>query len=50
MFFLMTAAVSSALWASELEKGRREQEAHSVQAPEYTDEQGAHRIDDTAVA
>lgn len=40
MFFLMTAAVSSALWASDLEQARREQEANLVQASEYTDEQG----------
>lgn len=40
MFFLMTAAVSSALWASDLEQARTEQEANLVQASEYTDEQG----------
>jgi len=38
MFFLLTAAVSSALWASDLEAKRREQEAHASQAPEYSDE------------
>lgn len=39
MFFLMTAAVSSALWASDLENERRQREADLVPAPEYTDEQ-----------
>ncbi|KAF1830752.1 hypothetical protein BDW02DRAFT_572704 [Decorospora gaudefroyi] len=41
MFFLMTAPASSALWAADLEKVRREQEANLVQAPEYTDEPDA---------
>ena len=38
MFFLMTAPASSALWAADLEKARREQEANLAQAPQYTDE------------
>ena len=38
MFFLMTAPASSALWAADLEKERREQEANLAQAPQYTDE------------
>ncbi|KAL6707593.1 hypothetical protein ACN47E_003943 [Coniothyrium glycines] len=37
MFFLMTAAVSSALWAADLEKARRAREANVVQAPQYLD-------------
>ncbi|KAF1940753.1 hypothetical protein EJ02DRAFT_455803 [Clathrospora elynae] len=42
MFFLMTAPVSSALWAADLEKGRREQEeADQMQVPQYTDEPDA---------
>jgi len=38
MFFLMTAPASSALWAADLEKARREQEANLAEAPQYTDE------------
>ncbi|EDU44613.1 EI24 domain containing protein [Pyrenophora tritici-repentis] len=40
MFFLLTAPASSALWAAELERARREQEANLAQAPQaqYTDE------------
>ncbi|KAI4606714.1 hypothetical protein J4E80_010026 [Alternaria sp. BMP 0032] len=38
MFFLMTAPASSALWAADLERARREQEANLAQAPQYTDE------------
>jgi hypothetical protein len=41
MFFLMTAAASSGLWAADLEKARREQEAQIAQAPEYADEPDA---------
>ncbi|KAI8939115.1 hypothetical protein NX059_004950 [Plenodomus lindquistii] len=41
MFFLMTAAVSSALWAADLEAVRRAQEATLAQAPEYTDDPDA---------
>lgn len=41
MFFLMTAAASSGLWAADLEKARREQEAQIAQALEYTDEPDA---------
>ena len=41
MFFLLTAGVSSALWAADLEKLRRDQEARLVQAPQYTDEPDA---------
>jgi hypothetical protein len=41
MFFLLTAPVSSALWAADLERVRREQETNSVQAPQYTDEPDA---------
>jgi hypothetical protein len=37
MFFLLTAAVSSALWAADLETERRQQEARA-EAPQYTDE------------
>jgi uncharacterized protein involved in cysteine biosynthesis len=37
MVFLLTAAVSSALWAADLETERRQHEARLVQAPEYTD-------------
>lgn len=37
MFFLMTAAVSSALWAADMEKGRREREALAAEAPHYAD-------------
>jgi hypothetical protein len=39
MFFLMTAAASSALWAADLETQRRRQEdQHISQEPRYTDE------------
>ncbi|KAF2853693.1 hypothetical protein T440DRAFT_443367 [Plenodomus tracheiphilus IPT5] len=41
MFFLMTAAVSSALWAADLEGMRRTQEANLAQTPEYTDDPDA---------
>jgi hypothetical protein len=41
MFFLMTAPVSSALWAADLEQTRREQEARLVQGPQFTDEPDA---------
>ncbi|CAN9406807.1 unnamed protein product [Alternaria sp. RS040] len=41
MFFLMTAPASSALWAADLERARREQEANLAQAPQYTDEPDA---------
>lgn len=37
MLFLLTAAVSSALWAADLETQRRQQEARVIQTPEYTD-------------
>ncbi|KAK7179519.1 hypothetical protein DPSP01_011954 [Paraphaeosphaeria sporulosa] len=38
MFFLLTAPVSSALWAADLEARRRQQETDVVQAPAYTDQ------------
>lgn len=38
MFFLMTAAASSALWAADIEQVRREQEANATQVSGYTDE------------
>jgi len=38
MFFLMTAAASSALWAADLETQRRQQEDQADQGPRYTDE------------
>ncbi|OAL01472.1 hypothetical protein IQ06DRAFT_326007 [Phaeosphaeriaceae sp. SRC1lsM3a] len=41
MFFLLTAAVSSALWAADLEAKRREQEAQSSQDAQYTDDPDA---------
>lgn len=43
MFFLMTAAVSSALWAADLEQVRKQQEARlsQTQTPGYTDEPDA---------
>ena len=43
IFFLMTAPASSALWAADLERARREQEqeANLVQASQYTDEPDA---------
>jgi hypothetical protein len=37
MFFLLTAAVSSALWAADLEKAKMEQE-QAAQTPSYTDD------------
>lgn len=37
MIFLLTAAVSSALWAADLETARREQEERLI-SPQYTDE------------
>lgn len=41
MFFLMTAPASSALWAADLERLRREREVIPGQAPQYTDEPDA---------
>ncbi|KAF9732851.1 hypothetical protein PMIN06_005740 [Paraphaeosphaeria minitans] len=38
MFFLLTAPVSSALWAADLEARRRQQETGAVQAPAYADQ------------
>lgn len=38
MFFLLSAAVSSALWAANLEKTRREEEERLIRVPQYTDE------------
>ncbi|KAL5118468.1 hypothetical protein ACEQ8H_003644 [Pleosporales sp. CAS-2024a] len=38
MLFLLTAAVSSALWAADLEESRRTHEAGAARAPEYSDE------------
>jgi hypothetical protein len=38
MLFLLTAAVSSALWAADLETARRQHEARLAQVPEYTDD------------
>ena len=38
MLFLLTAAVSSALWAADLERVRREQEQRLLQGPQYTDD------------
>ncbi|KAJ4347190.1 uncharacterized protein N0V89_011129 [Didymosphaeria variabile] len=38
MFFLLTAAVSSSLWAADMESKRREQENAAIQAPAYTDQ------------
>jgi hypothetical protein len=35
MFFLMTAAASSALWAADMEKVRREQEAQAGDVPQF---------------
>lgn len=37
MFFLLTAAVSSALWAADLETAKRQQEQRAL-APQYTDD------------
>jgi hypothetical protein len=41
MFFLLTAAVSSALWAADLEKAHRGQEERVAQSPQYTDDPDA---------
>jgi hypothetical protein len=41
MFFLLTAAVSSALWAADLESMRREQDGQIAQVPDYTDDPDA---------
>lgn len=41
MLFLMTAAVSSALWAADMEKVRREQEVQAGDAPRYLDDPDA---------
>jgi len=41
MFFLLTAPASSALWATDLERMRREQEANEAQTRQYTDEPDA---------
>lgn len=43
MFFLLTAAVSSALWAADLEKVQRSQEHEGqiAQAAQYTDDPDA---------
>jgi hypothetical protein len=41
MFFLLTAAVSSALWAADIEKAKRAQEAQVTQNAQYTDEPDA---------
>jgi hypothetical protein len=41
MFFLLTAAVSSALWAADLERLQREQEGQFAHAPEYADDPDA---------
>lgn len=41
MFFLLTAAVSSALWAADLEAKKREQERQAEQNPQYTDDPDA---------
>jgi len=41
MLFLLTAAVSSALWAADIEKAKREQDAQAVQGAHYTDEPDA---------
>jgi hypothetical protein len=41
MLFLLTAAASSALWAADLEKANREQEAQFTQTAEYADEPDA---------
>lgn len=40
MLFLLTAAVSSALWAADLETARRQQEERII-APQYTDDPDA---------
>jgi hypothetical protein len=41
MFFLLTAAVSSALWVADLEKARRECAGQMAPVPEYTDDPDA---------
>jgi hypothetical protein len=41
MFFLLTAAVSSALWAADLEQVRRVQEGQFAQTTDYTDDPDA---------
>lgn len=41
MFFLLTAAVSSALWAADLEAVKRAQEGQASQDPQYTDDPDA---------
>lgn len=41
MLFLLTAAVSSALWATDLETQRREQEARLNQPQGYSDSSAA---------
>ncbi|KAF2027249.1 hypothetical protein EK21DRAFT_72449 [Setomelanomma holmii] len=41
MLFLLTAAASSALWAADLEKASREQEAQVARSAEYTDDPDA---------
>lgn len=41
MFFLLTAPASSALWAADLERVRREQEVNEAQTRQYTDEPDA---------
>jgi hypothetical protein len=41
MFFLLTAAVSSALWAVDLEKAHGGQEERVAQSPQYTDDPDA---------
>ncbi|KAF2195483.1 hypothetical protein K469DRAFT_744058 [Zopfia rhizophila CBS 207.26] len=43
MLFLLTAAVSSALWAADLETQRRQQEVRIAQNPDYTDDPAGGR-------
>lgn len=38
MFFLLTAATSSALWAADMETQRRQAEYQATQEPAYRDE------------
>ena len=38
MLFLLTTAAGSALWAADLDKQRRQQEAQLHEGPEYTDD------------
>lgn len=38
MLFLLTTAAGSALWAVDLEKQGRQQEAQSHEGPEYADD------------